>query len=166
MGSHSPLKWATLLKNDVQKIQQSFIKDTTIEAQIVEWKKKILPSACESDDKEDHSTTTHLGIKYWRNFLKRQPQIASKKAVRFNSNHDDWCTHQRFLAIYEMVYSAVVKSGVAIKLDHKVWLDSKGAITENKDELLTYPSKAGVLCWWSRGYHVAKRWQKCWRTFF
>jgi len=64
------------LKNDVQKIQQSFIKDTTIEAQIVEWKKKILPSACESDDKEDHSTTTHLGIKYWRNFLKRHPHIA------------------------------------------------------------------------------------------
>ena len=49
--------------------------------------------------------------------------------------------------MYEMVYSVMVKSGVAIKLDHKVKLDSKGEITENKHEavgrkmkyLLTHP---------------------------
>jgi len=87
------------------------IKDTTIEVQIVKQKKKILPSACESDDEEDNSATTHLGMKYWRNFLKRHPQIASKKAVCFDSNHDNWCTHQNFLAMYEMVHSAMVKVG-------------------------------------------------------
>ena len=116
------------------KIINSMIKDTTIEAQIVEWMKKILPSTCESDDKEDNSTTTYHDMKYWRNFLKRHPQIASKKAVCFNSNHDDWCTHQNFLSMYEMVYCATVKSGVTRKLDHEVWLYSKGEITENKDK--------------------------------
>ena len=45
------------------EIINSMIKDTTIEVQIVEWKKKILPSACESDDKKDNSSTTCLSMK-------------------------------------------------------------------------------------------------------
>ena len=40
-----------------------------------------------------------------------------------------------------MVYSVMVKSGVAIQLDHEIWLDSKGEITDNKDEAVSKKTK-------------------------
>ena len=103
----------------------------------------------EKSSDKDISTTNpaHLGKTYWWNFIKHHPEIGSKKAVHFDSNREDWCTHVNFEVMYNKVYSAMVRSGVALELPNEVWITLDGWITENEDEstgkktryLLTHP---------------------------
>ncbi len=75
-----------------------------------------------------------LGKKYWQNFKKRHPEIKQKKAVRFDANREDWCNTEYFFSMYHHVYSAMVKSKVAIQLEEEVWVKLDGMITQNEEE--------------------------------
>ena len=126
------------------------VASNKLQEQIVEWKKKHLPETNKENSSDKDTSTTnpaHVGKKYWRNFIKRHPEIGSKKAVCFDSNREDWCTHANFEVMYNKVYSAMVRSGVALELPNEVWVTLDGRITENEDEstgkktryLLTHP---------------------------
>jgi len=54
--------------------------------EIEEWKKKHTPQHCENkggaeDDDDKKKNPAHLGLRYWRSFLKHHPQITSKKGI-------------------------------------------------------------------------------------
>jgi hypothetical protein len=40
--------------------------------------------------------------------------------VKFEAKQDDWCTYHNFIAMYDGIYAAMVKSGVAIELPSEV----------------------------------------------
>ena len=117
------------------------IATSNLSDEIVAWKRKHLPGAF------DDERSGVLGKKYWQNFKKRHPEIKQKKAVRFDANREDWCHVENFQTMYDHVYSAMVKSKVAIELETKVMVKLDGTITDNAEEstgrktkfILTHP---------------------------
>ena len=66
-----------------------------------------------SDPEEDGRL---LGMKYWYNFLQRNPILTTKKAVRFDSQREAWCTVENFTRMYTDIYAKMAECGVAIEL--------------------------------------------------
>jgi hypothetical protein len=113
---------------DALALINSMISTSNLSNAIVAWKKKHLPGTFDDD------RSAVLGKKYWQNFKKRHPEIKQKKAVRFDANREDWCNTDNFVSMYHHVYSAMVKSKVAIELDEEVWVKLDGTITQNEEE--------------------------------
>jgi hypothetical protein len=101
----------------------SMVSTSNLSNEIVEWKKKHLPGEFESDE------SARLGKKYWQNFKKRHPEIKQKKGVRFDANREDWCNIEN-----DHIYSAMVRSKVAIEVEEEVMVKLDGTITDNDDE--------------------------------
>jgi hypothetical protein len=126
---------------DAISLINSMISTSNLWNEIVEWKKKHLPGEFNSDE------SACLGEKYWQNFKKRQPEIKQKKAVQFDVNREDWCNVDNFQSMYDHLYSAMVRSKVAIELEEEVMVKLDGTITDNEDEstgrktkyILTHP---------------------------
>jgi hypothetical protein len=121
-------------------LANSLVKGTEVEEQIKEWRKKCLPKAVkasvediEEENEENLSDGNLVGRSWWK-FLKCNPGLTTKKAVRFDSQRDDWCSVQNFEAMYEEVYEAMVESGVASKFDEEQFLDSEGNIVEKEED--------------------------------
>ncbi len=53
--------------------------------------------------------------------------------MKFDTKRDDWCTNDNFVAMYDDVYAAMVKSSIAI--ENKVTVALFGMITDNKAEM-------------------------------
>ncbi len=70
-----------------------------------------------------------------QNFIKHHPELKTTKAVKFDAKRDDWDTYNNFVAMYDGVYAAMVKSGVAIELPNKVMVTLVGMITDNEAEM-------------------------------
>ena len=110
----------------------SLVETSHFQREIIEWKAKHL--ALKEDDTAVENPA-YLGKKYWRNFRKRHPELKTKKAVKFDAKRDDWCTYDNFVAMYDGVYAAMVKSGVAIELPNEVKVTLDGTITDNEAEM-------------------------------
>ncbi len=109
----------------------SMVETSELKNDIIKWKEKHLPDEIITTKDGEK---TYLGKQYWRNFKKRHPELKTKKAVRFDSNREDWCTYENFETMYKLVYQNMVKSRVAIELEEEVMLKSDGAITQNPEE--------------------------------
>ena len=93
----------------------SMIANTKMEGCVKEWKKSILPKMTKHEDEEDdtdmesqqpaESLHCILGSHYWRNFIKRHPQITMKKAVCFDSKRDDWCMCENVQMLYMIMFT-------------------------------------------------------------
>ena len=118
-------------------LANSMIKGTNIESEMLEWRKKSLPKHAVGKNDPNYEVPVEgdevLCKGWWRNFLKRNPSISSKKAVRFDSLREDWCSVKNFEVMYEEVYEAMVDSRVAIKLDEEVHVDVNGNVTEEEE---------------------------------
>ncbi len=127
-------------------LANSMIKGTEIEQEMIEWRKKSLPNSIVGKQDPNFQVAVHgdeiLCNGWWRNFLKRNPSITSKKAVRFDSMREDWCSVKNFEVMYEEVYEAMVGSGVAVKLDEEVYVDAEGNVV---DEQYGYGRKTKYL---------------------
>lgn len=100
----------------------SIIKDTEFYDKVMDHKTKYCRAAPPT-----------LGIKYWRNFMKRNKHIVSaKKAVKFDTKRDEWCTYHNFKEMYEEVYTLLVSTGLAVKHDLPVWRNKDGEIVEQE----------------------------------
>ena len=106
-------------------IINSMIASSNLQEEVILWK-KTHGIRGENEGK--------LGNHYWVNFKKRHPEINSKKAVRFDSKRDDWCTYENFEKMYNGVYKAMVDARVAIELEEEVFVKVDGTITENEEE--------------------------------
>jgi hypothetical protein len=77
----------------------------------------------------DNDSFGILGTRYWQNFCCcNRNLISAKKAVRFDSNQDDWCRLNNFEDMYEDVYERLYKAGIAEKLDEDIWRDKDNNI--------------------------------------
>jgi len=118
-------------------LANSMIKGTEVEREMKRWHKISLPKSVAAkynpDDEVVMKSEGVLGKTWWHNFLKRNPSITSKKAVRFDSLREDWCSVQNFQVMYDEVYEAMVGSGVAIKLDEEVHVDELGCIVSDEN---------------------------------
>jgi hypothetical protein len=122
----------------------SMVETSELKDDIIKWKEKHLPDEIITTNDGEK---TYLGKQYWMNFKKRHPELKTKKAVRFDSNREDWCTYGNFETMYNVVYQNMVKSRVAIELEEEVMLKSDGAITKKprgtgreKNKVCTYPA--------------------------
>jgi len=100
----------------------SMIQSNNLQDEFAAWKKKHNISG-------ENDYSQQLGQKYWQNFKKRHPEINIKKAIWFDSKWDDWCTYENFKEMYNGVYSAMVRSQVAIQVPNKVFVTLDGTIT-------------------------------------
>jgi len=73
-------------------------------------------------------------MKWWMKF-EATPQVTPKKAVHFDSTHNDWCTVPNFMTMYEEMYEAMVQSGVAIKQNKEVVVDRDGKVVQRSEDL-------------------------------
>jgi hypothetical protein len=104
-----------------------------------------------------------IGKSWWTKFLKCHPGLKTKKAVRFDSQRDDWCSVENFEAMYKEVYESMVSSGVAVKFDKEKFLDAEGNIVHSEAEafgrktkdLLTRPNMCSL--WMRLGIILCKR---------
>jgi hypothetical protein len=107
------------------------VETSDLKDDIVKWKEKyLLDGSITTKDGEN----TYLGKQYWRNFKKWHPELKTKKAVRFDSNREDWCTYENFETTYKVVYHNMVKSRVAYKLEEEGMLKLDGAVTQNPEK--------------------------------
>jgi hypothetical protein len=106
----------------------SMISGSNLQEHVVQWKEKHKVHAEDNDNKHK------LGMKYWQNFKKRHPEINTKRAVKFDSKRNDWCTLENFEKMHQWVYAAMVNSNVAIKLPEKKMVQLDERITDNKEE--------------------------------
>ena len=106
-------------------IINSLIASSNLQEELIAWKKK---HGIRGDNEGK------LGSHYWVNFKKRHPEINSKRAVRFDSKRDDWCTMENFEKMYRGVYAALVNANVAIELEEEVFIKLDGTITEKEEE--------------------------------
>ena len=121
-------------KSTALNLINSLVETAQLQDYIIEWKKKHLLRnklvSSNSNAGEEHGA--YLGDKYWQNFLSRHEELKTKTAVRFDSNREDWCSYMIIEFMYDQVYSAMVKSGVALQLPEKVWLDKEGRIMQEE----------------------------------
>jgi hypothetical protein len=130
-------------------LANSLVIGTEIEHEVRDWRKKSLPTgaAVKYDPDKAVNSDKILCTGWWRDFLKRNPNISTKKAVRFDSLREDWCSISNFEVMYHEVYEAMVQSGVAIKVDEAVFVNADGNIAQSSDNavgwkmtyLLTHP---------------------------
>ena len=106
----------------------SMVATTNLKESIIAWKKANLPGSF------DDEKAQYLGPKYWKNFKKRHPELKQRKAVRFDSNREDWCTVENFQKMYDHVYPAMVTSGIAIELEEEKMVTLQGTITDDPTE--------------------------------
>jgi len=61
--------------------------------------------------------------------------LSAKRAICFDSNHDDWCTVHNFEQMYNKVYASMVDGGVAIKwVDSENWINHDGKYFELEED--------------------------------
>jgi hypothetical protein len=96
-------------------LANSLVKGTEIEREVRDWRKKGLPTgaAVQYDPDKAVDSDKILCTGWWRSFLKRNLNISTEKAVRFDYFREDWCTISNF-EVYHKVYETMVQSGVAI----------------------------------------------------
>jgi hypothetical protein len=62
------------------------------------------------------SATLEHGRGYWRGFLKwTKHSVTSKKAVKFDNKHAEWCTYMNMQEMYDEVYISLATAGLAVK---------------------------------------------------
>jgi hypothetical protein len=116
----------------------SLVETSDLRCDIMQWKAKHLSIV--DDEEEDDETAGisknlgYLGKKYWQNFRKQHPEINPKKAVWFVTKQDDWCTYENFVAMYDGIYSQMVKSGIAVELPNEEMVTLDGTIMKNEAE--------------------------------
>jgi len=103
----------------------SLISTSDLQEELIAWKRK---HGIKGDNEGK------LGAHYWVNFKKRHPEINSKRAVRFDSKRDDWCTVENFEKMYKGVYKAMVDANVAIEVEEEVLVGLDGSIVETTEE--------------------------------
>ena len=59
--------------------------------------------------------------------------LKKKKGHKFSKDRSEWSIHRNFVQMYEEVYDAMVKAGVAEKLAEPMWVDDKQQLTNEEN---------------------------------
>jgi hypothetical protein len=68
-----------------------------------------------------------LGKKWYKGFFKRNSHLLERKVgQKFAKDRSEWSIYRNFEQMYDEVYDAMEKAGVAKKLEEPMWLDKEG----------------------------------------
>jgi len=99
-----------------------------------EWEQRLLEFKTIrgwKQEKENGEKKPLLGKKWYRGFFKRNTHLLEKKAAqKFAKDRSEWSVYRNFEQMYDEVYEAMEKVGVAEKLEEPMWVDSEGNPTE------------------------------------
>jgi hypothetical protein len=111
-------------------LANSLVEGTEWEEAVVEFKKKRGWNPLD----ENGEKKPILGPKWYKNFWKRNSHLLErKKGHKFSKDRSEWSIHRNFVQMYDEVYEAMVKAGVAEKLSEPMWVDEKQQATEEKN---------------------------------
>ena len=113
----------SLSPSDGLKLVNSLIKDTQLQKELVQWKKKY-----------SNNSTPTVGHGYWTRFMKRnRDKIVSKRGQRYELNRQKWTTYANFVHMYNHCINEMVDAGVAVELDEPIWMDRSGNECDEAD---------------------------------
>ena len=103
--------WQCLNPSKGLQLDNSLIKGTKIQEELVEWKKRNTPD-----------NTGALGIGYLHGFLRRnRTKLVSRRGQKYELNRQNWTTFANFRYMVSHTMSEMVDDGVAVKLDEQEW---------------------------------------------
>jgi hypothetical protein len=74
--------------------------------------------------------------------MKRNADTLKRGRCRvMDANRHSWCTYENFERMYEGVYSAMVKAGIAVETEEPVMYDKQGEETEDEEKMVGKPTK-------------------------
>jgi hypothetical protein len=114
-------------------LANSLIHGSKLEQQVIAWKKEVGLYI------EDADT---LGIGWWRNFKRRNPDMTSKAAQKFEQHRAAHCHYPAFRRMYDNIELALIESGNAVPYSSPVHMDVHGNIVD--DESLAFGNQVTV----------------------
>jgi hypothetical protein len=142
-GTASPLKpiedYIIAMLNQMAKMRQPLcvseglaLANALIEG--TEWEQRLLDFKTKRGWKqfdENNEEKKLLGRKWYKGFFKRNAHLLERKTTqRFAKDRSEWSVYRNFEQMYDEVYEAMEKAGVARKLDEPIWVDKEGNETE------------------------------------
>jgi hypothetical protein len=110
------------------QLANSLIEGTVSQAHLIGWKQNHMGVNFE------RTAAATLGKKYWENICDWNAiDIEHKKAFKFDSKRDDWCTKENFATMYVDIYKTMVRADVAEELHEPVFQDRKGNTVSEHD---------------------------------
>jgi hypothetical protein len=124
-----------LKKEDVIELAMDFIEGTHVAEKLKKYKEK---RKIVSTDGEK----VIVGTSWYKNFLKRNTESLQRGRCKVKDvKRQSWCTFEHFENMYNGVYKAMVKAGIAVQMDEEVMYDENGDITTDKEKMVGRPSK-------------------------
>ncbi len=103
-------------------LANALVEGTEWEEVVVEFKKKRGWNPVD----ENSQKKPILGPKWYKNFWKRHSHLLEKKkGHKFSKDRAEWSIHRNFVQMYDEVYDAMERAGVAEKLCEPMWVDEK-----------------------------------------
>jgi hypothetical protein len=111
------------------ELANSLISGTEVEKKLIEWKSNNCYAYKHASVSGDENKK--LGLGYWRSFLRRNEHlIRTKKAVKFDNKHAEWCTYDNIQEMYDEIYQNLCSAGLACKHPEPLWRDENGEVVE------------------------------------
>ena len=108
------------------QLANSMISGTTHQRKLVEFMKR-----------RHLDQTSGLGTAWFRGFIKRNPAVITRKAVKFAMNRAEWCNKENFTIMYDGIYQELYEAGVASKYEGDgVRKNESGDIVPNREQAL------------------------------
>ena len=99
-----------------------------------EWEQRLLDFKTKRGWKQENENGEKkpvLGKKWYRGFFNRNTHLLEKKATqKFAKDRSEWSVYRNFEQMYDEVYDAMEKAGVAKRLEEPMWADKEGNETE------------------------------------
>jgi hypothetical protein len=83
------------------ELENSLIKDTIHQDELIKWKMKHLGK---SQTVREGEVPGRPGHNYWRGFLNQHPMMCEKKHAKFDQKKDDFVKPDIFQAMYNQIY--------------------------------------------------------------
>ena len=101
------------------------ISGTTHQSNLVKFK----------EDRKLDGCKEQLAYTWFNGFVKRNPTVITRRAVKFAISRSQWCNLQKFEIMYNAVYEESVLTGVACKIESDgAYMDSTCSIVDDEGD--------------------------------
>ena len=106
-------------------LANSLVEGTDVQNKVIEFQMKWARF-----DMMKYPNGPGLTKGYWRGYMRRSSdKISAQKTKNFASNRAEWCTYHNTQKMYDLVYTAMVEVGVAVKLASPEFHDNGFPVT-------------------------------------
>ena len=119
----------TLCLSSVLNLANDLIQNTETQKRLIEWKLKKKIYHC------DESNLGKLGVGYLKCFIKRYRHLLHRRTISMYAiDRSNFTTYLNFCDMYHHIEQVLLKSNIAIKLDHPVPMDMNGNIVSDENQ--------------------------------